>query len=249
MFRKVAQPFYTLYVIIVFAATILIIVPFILVFGFGDNIKSRKIIYYIIKYWSKTWLWLIGMPLEVHGPRPPECKYVVVANHISYIDSIALLPSIPGYFRPLGKKEISKIPIIGFIYKKIVIMVDRSSHHSRVRSMRLMWRVLKHDGNIAIFPEGTFNETGRPLKEFFDGAFRLAINANVSILPIIFLDTVDRWHYSGWWKIWPGKNRAVYLPPISTDGMGTANLKELKQQVYTAMETALMDAKKDWYQE
>ena len=118
-------------------------------------------------------------------------------------------------------------------------MVDRSSHHSRVRSMRLMWRVLKKEADILIFPEGTFNETGKPLKTFYDGAFRLAVTTQTTILPVIFPDTEDRWHYSAWWKMWPGRNRAIYLEPIKVNGMTDTQIPELKERVYRVMEAAL----------
>ena len=81
--------------------------------------------------------------------------------------------------------------------------------------MRLMWRMLKKECSIIIFPEGTFNETEAPLKEFYDGAFRLAINTQTEIWPVLFPDTVDRWHFSHWWKLWPGTDtpaERIYRP-------------------------------------
>jgi 1-acyl-sn-glycerol-3-phosphate acyltransferase len=183
---------------------------------------------------------MIGMPVTLSGRRPPKGRYVVVANHISYLDSFVIFPAIPGYFRPLGKKEISKIPVVGFIYKQIVIMVDRSDVHSRAKSLRLLWRVLHHEGHIIIFPEGSFNETAQPLKEFYDGAFRLAINTQTAIFPMILPDTVNRWNYKGWWRLWPGKNRVVYLEPVAVKGMTMADLPELKNRVYNAMQEALL---------
>ncbi len=209
----------------------------------GNNIAARRTIYKIIRYWAKAWLWLTGLSLEIIGQKPPGKRYIIVANHISYLDTVVVFSGLPGYFRALGKKEFSKIPVMGFLYKQIVIMVDRSSKFSRAKSMRLMWRVLKKESDILIFPEGTFNETGKPLKEFYDGAFRLAITTQTHIFPIIFPDTVDRWHYSVWWKIWPGRNRAVYLEPVEVTGMTMEDLPALKQQVYNAMETALVKYK------
>lgn len=179
------------------------------------------------------------MPVKILGNKPPEDKYIIVANHISYLDTLVIFPALQGYFRVLGKKEISRIPIVGFIYKQVVILVDRSNAHSRAKSLRLLWRVLHHDSSILIFPEGTFNETGKPLKEFYDGAFRLAINTQTTLLPVIFPDTVKRWHYSGWWKWWPGKNRAIYLDPVKVEGMKMEDLPSLKQKVYVMMEEEL----------
>jgi 1-acyl-sn-glycerol-3-phosphate acyltransferase len=239
MFRKILQPFYTFYVGATFLATILIMLPFIALLGISDSVAARKAIFNIIRGWAIAWLWMIGMPVKVSGRRPQAGKYIVVANHISYLDTLVIFPAIPGYFRPLGKKEISKIPVIGFIYKQVVIMVDRSNAHSRARSMRLLWRVLNHEGNIIIFPEGTFNETADTLKAFYDGAFRLAINTQTAIFPMVFPDTVHRWHYSAWWKIWPGTNRAVHVDPIEVKGLTMAQLPELKQQVFEAMEREL----------
>ena len=234
------QPFYTVYAIVTFTTGLFLLFPFFLAISIGNNIAARRTIYTIITYWAKSWLWMNGMSLQVSGPVPAKRRYVVVANHISYLDTVVVFTGLPGYFRALGKKEFSKVPVMGFLYRQIVIMVDRSSDHSRAKSMRLMWRVLKKESDILIFPEGTFNETEKPLKEFYNGAFRLAIETQTPILPIIFPDTVHRWHYSHWWKIWPGRNRAIYLPPVPVEGMAQEDLPVLKQQVYDLMEAALV---------
>lgn len=175
------------------------------------------------------------------GKKPFDKKYVYVANHISYLDTVLIYAAIPHYFRTLAKKEMVKIPVFGYVYKQLAVLVDRSSAHSRARSMRLMWRVLKNESNIAVFPEGTFNETDAPLKDFYDGAFRLAINTQTDILPMIFPDTVKRWHYSTAWKLNPGRNRVIYLEPVSIQGYSMERLPELKQKVYQQMEEALKE--------
>lgn len=239
MYKKILQPFYTAYVAVTFSVSILAIFPFFLVIGTGNSNKSRRVIFHMIKYWTKWWLWMIGMSVEKQGNKPPEGKYVVVANHISYLDTLVIFPAIPGYFRPLGKKEISRIPVVGFIYKQVVIMVDRSNLHSRARSLHLLWRVLHNEGNIIIFPEGTFNETEKVLKEFYDGAFRLAINTQTAVLPLVLPDTVNRWHYSGWWKFWPGKNRVIYLDPVPAAGLTLDDLPGFKKKVFDAMQAEL----------
>jgi 1-acyl-sn-glycerol-3-phosphate acyltransferase len=238
--RKILQPFYTAFVIVTFGASILVCFPLFVLVGMREGHRGRKAIYDLIRLWVRCWLWLTGMPVEVIGKRPPGLRYVVVANHISYLDTLNIFPAIPGYFRPLGKKEISKIPLVGFIYKRVVIMVDRGSSDSRAKSMRLLWRVLHHEGHVIVFPEGTFNETGNPLKEFYDGAFRLAISTQTPIFPMIMPDTVNRWHFSGWWKIWPGSNRVIYLEPVQVAGLTQADVPALKRRVYEEMETALL---------
>ncbi|GAA4462245.1 lysophospholipid acyltransferase family protein [Nemorincola caseinilytica] len=239
MLKKILQPFYAVYVVVTFLIGLCITFPFFVLLSIGNRKATRRLIYVIIRHWARIWLWVIGMPLRITGPCPPQRRYVIVCNHISYLDTVVLFPGLPGYFRALGKKEFSKVPVMGFLYRQIVIMVNRSNPQSRARSMRLMWRVLRHESHIVIFPEGTFNETGKPLKDFYDGAFRLAITSRTPILPIIFPDTVHRWHYSAWWKVWPGRNRAVYMQPIQVDGMTLPDVPRLKQIVYDAMEQEL----------
>ncbi len=235
MLRTLLQPFYTAFVAITFVVSIVAAFPVFALISLGNNVGARKLIHKLIRMWATGWLWLIGMPVRVSG-NLPEGRFIIVANHISYMDTLAIFPAVSAYFRPLGKKEISKLPIIGFIYKQVVILVDRSSQVSRAISMRLMWRVLRKEGNILIFPEGTFNETEAPLKSFYDGAFRLAVNTGTDILPLILPDTVHRWHYSGWWKLWPGKNRAIFLPPVKPQDKDMA---ALKQEVFGRMEEEL----------
>lgn len=240
MVRKILQPFYTAWVLVTFLICILVAFPVFFVVALFNSVAARRTIWTIIRYWSIGWLWLIGMPVKVLGKKPPGDKYVIVANHISYLDTLVIFPAIKFYFRALGKYEMSRVPLLGFIYKQVVILVKRDSAHNRSRSMRLMWKVLHNESSIIIFPEGTFNEGTTPLKEFYDGAFRLAINAQTDILPILFPDTPDRWHYSHWWKLWPGRNRAVYLEPVSAAGLELKDLPAFKEKVFKLMEAELV---------
>ncbi len=235
LFRRIFQPLYTGYVVLSFSVCLIVIFPIFALLGLIGNRKSRLAIYHIIKSWSQFWLWSIGMRVSVSGIQPPEGRYIIVANHISYLDTLVLFPSLPGYFRALGKSEISKIPLLGLVYRQIAVMVDRGSSESRANSMRTMLRVLNEEGDIMIFPEGTFNETENVLKDFFSGAFRLAIATQTDILPVVFPDTVNRWHYSKWWKLWPGINRAIILAPISVAGMTTHDVATIRDKVSEVM--------------
>ena len=233
--RTLLQPFYTLYVLTTFILSLFLAFPFFLILGAWNKSTGRRLITLIVQYWCKGWLFIIGMPLKVSGSFPKEQRFVIVANHISYLDTVNIYASIPDYFRALGKKEMVNIPVFGFLYKQLAILVDRSSQRSRAKSMRLMWRHLRKEGHIAVFPEGTFNETTELMKDFYDGAFRLAINTKVPVLPLLFPDTVNRWHYSHWWKIWPGKNRAVFLPPFDVSNLTLEDLPALKEKVKMLM--------------
>ena len=239
MFRKIVQPLFTTYAAITFFICFMIAFPFGALLSLGDNIAARKLVNKIYRLCFEIWLLIIGMPLQIIGKRPLG-RYVYITNHASYIDDIIIFPAIRGHFRPLGKKEMTKIPIWGYQYKSVVVLVDRKNPESRAKSMELMSDVIKHEGSILIFPEGTFNETEKPLKEFYDGAFRLAITTQTPIAPIIFPDAVNRAHYSAWWKFWPGRNRAICLDPVPVAGLTIDDLPMLKQQLYSLMENALI---------
>jgi 1-acyl-sn-glycerol-3-phosphate acyltransferase len=242
--RTILQLLYTLFVLSTFLVCLFIAFPFFLLIGMKDNAKARRLIWQIVHYWAKGWLWLIGMPVKISGGFPKDKKFIIVANHISYIDTIVIYAAIPEYFRTLAKKEMAKIPVFGFVYRQLAILVDRDRAESRSKSMRLMWRQLRNECHIAVFPEGTFNETDKPLKEFYDGAFRLAISSQIPVLPLLFPDTVKRWHFSGWYKLWPGRNRAVFLNPIFVNGLSVKDLPELKARVHGIMEEAIIELEK-----
>ena len=132
-----------------------------------------------------------------------------------------------------------KIPIFGWIYKATVILVDRRDSDKRAKSVRALKAALTKGVSIFLFPEGTFNETNAPLKDFFDGAFRIAIETQTPIKPILFIDTLDRLHYNSIFNLTPGKNRAVYLQEVEVKGLTIKDVSALKQKVYIKMEDGL----------
>ena len=191
-----------------------------------------------MKYWVKWWLFMIGMPTTTYG-NIPNGRYIYVANHISYLDSMVVFSALPDYFCPLGNKEFSSKFIIGLIYKQLTILVDRDSSESRAKSVKLLKNIIDSGTSIFIFPEGKFNTSDNTMLPFYDGAFRLAINTQTPILPMVLPDTVNRWHYKSWFSQTPGKNRAIFLDPVEVKGLTLTNIEELKQKVHSLIENEL----------
>src|SRR5437763_5976163 len=147
--------------------------------------------------WADIWFLLVFIKHSniYLQPLSKGQSYIFVANHISYMDS-AIIPKIFRHpVRPLGKVEMAKIPIFGFIYKNVIVTIDRTNAINRARSVQILKSILRKGISILVFPEGTFNETGLPVKEFYDGAFRIAIETNTPIRPVLLLDTYCRMHY------------------------------------------------------
>lgn len=245
MFRKIAQPVFTAYAMVLFVACFFITCPFNILFSLAGNTTGRKWVNKTTRLFFESWLLLTGMPVISKG-AVTDGRFVYVSNHKSYIDDLIIFSAIRSHFRPLGKKEMAKVPLWGYLYKHIVVLVDRKSAESRARSMDEMAQVLRNECGILIFPEGTFNETNKPLKDFYDGAFRLAISTQTPIVPIIFPDAGYRAPCAAWWKIWPGRNRCIFLPQVPVAGLETEDIARLKQEVYEKMEHALIQQQRDY---
>ncbi len=214
--------------------------PFIMIAAlFG--IQGGNFIYKVCRYWASLWYITVGiLHKEIYeAPHNKNKQYIFIGNHISYLDIPPVILCIHQPFRALGKYEMVNVPIFGWIYKATVILVDRRDSDKRAKSVRALKAALARGISIFLFPEGTFNETGKPLKDFFDGAFRIAIETQTDIKPILFVDTLERLHYKSIFNLTPGINRAVFLKEVSVLGLTLKDLPALKQQVYEMMEDGL----------
>jgi 1-acyl-sn-glycerol-3-phosphate acyltransferase len=159
----------------------------------------------------------------------------------------ALIPKVVRRpVRPLGKIEIAKIPLFGFVYKSTIVTVDRSSAENRARSVRVLKSIVNKGVSIFFFPEGTFNDTGKPLKEFFDGAFRIAVETGTPIKPVLFLDAYNRLHPSHLFSLSPGKSRAIFLEEVPVAGLTHKDVPELKKKIHDLMEMKLRQYGASW---
>ncbi|HEY4063867.1 MAG TPA: lysophospholipid acyltransferase family protein [Puia sp.] len=240
---------YCLYALLLFIVGMLCVLPFVAVLSLQTHKNAGDSIYHACYIWDKTWMTLVGIRHTNIFEAIPDAhrQYVFVSNHISYLDIPLILRAIRCHsFRVLGKAEMRRMPLFGYIYSRAVVMVDRSDPHERSKSVRELKSVLAQGSSVFIFPEGTFNETHRPLKEFFDGAFRIAIETQTPIQPILFLNTYDRMHYSSIFCLRPGPTRAVFLPAIAVEGLDYDDLPALRGQIYRLMEEKLVEYQVSW---
>ncbi len=249
--RTLLKPLHFLYVIYAFATFVALMIPvfiwalFALMFG---KIKGGNLLYRACVLWADVWFPLIFIwHKNVYVQRPGEHEsYIFVANHISYLDAAMIPKTFRRPLRPLGKIEMAKIPVFGTIYKNVIVTVDRSSAAARAKSVQVLKSVLRKEISVLVFPEGTFNTTGQPLKDFYDGAFRIAIETGTPIMPVLFLNTYDRMNYRSVFSLNPGKSRAVFLPEISVEGLSPADMPDLKAKVEMIMSEELRRRGASW---
>ncbi|MFT3680641.1 MAG: lysophospholipid acyltransferase family protein [Ferruginibacter sp.] len=250
--RYLVFPFrlvFTIYALALFIAFMLIVFPVVVFVSFWGKVKGGNIIYKLCQLWTDCILplWGIYHTNIYEAPHDPGQQYVFVFNHLSFIDIPVLMKAIRRqHFRILGKAELAKVPIFGFIYRNAVVLVDRSDPEKRAKSVRQLKSVINKGISVVLAPEGTFNTTHRPLKEFYDGAFRIAIETQTPIKPILLLDCYDRLSYKSIFSLTPGRSRAVYLPEISVEGLTANDIPALKQKVYELMEEKLIQYKASW---
>lgn len=239
---------YLIYAALLFVAIMILVVPIVMVASLFGKIKGGNFIYRVCMLWGDVWFFLIGIRCRNYfeSPHDKSRHFIFVANHISYLDAPAIVKVIRQPTRVLGKAEMSKIPIFGYIYRNAVVTVDRSSPENRSRSVKILKSTVEKGISIFIFPEGTFNMGNSPLKDFYDGAFKIAIETQTSIKPVLFLDTFERMHYNSIFSLNPGLNRAVFLDEVPVEGYTLDDLEKLKQIVYDRMAEKLVAYNAKW---
>ncbi|HQW85040.1 MAG TPA: lysophospholipid acyltransferase family protein [Ferruginibacter sp.] len=247
--KKIIAILYTMYAFTVFVTIMFLILPFIIIASFFGKIKGGNFIYKLCKLWARLVLFMLGIFHKniFEWPVDGSKHYVFVFNHISYLDIPVILRSVKKInFRVLGKAEMAKIPVFGFIYRSAAVLVERGDAEKRAKSVQQLKSVLNKGISVVIAPEGTFNMTHQPLKSFYDGAFKIAIETQTAIRPMLFLDTYNRLHYNSIFSLTPGRSRTIFLEEIPVEGLTMDDVELLKNKVFTIMETGLIRHKASW---
>ncbi|MEL6916108.1 MAG: lysophospholipid acyltransferase family protein [Bacteroidota bacterium] len=182
--------------------------------------------------WAKPILYGMGcFPKIVWEERMQRKKsYMLVANHTSMLDIMLMLWVSTNPFVFVGKKELVKIPIFGFFYKRVCIMVDREDSRSRTGVYMRAQRRLKQGLSICIFPEGGVPDEHILLDEFKDGAFKMTIAHKIPVVPITFLDNKKRFSFT-FLSGGPGMIRVKVHSFFKTNELVESQKSKLREEV------------------
>lgn len=232
-----------IYAALVFTVTMLIVViAFFCIFYFAPKKKSPHWAHrYVSHNWAKTLFIFFGVRWKIKNGHliNPKVNYVFVANHRSMLDIPAYALACKNTFRFLAKAELAKIPVLGFIIRNLYITVNRKDKNDRVRSMEAMKHSLRDGISIFICPEGTRNTTKEPLLDFRDGAFRIAIEAQVPIAVLTILNAEKLLSPLRPIELRPGTVDLVWSEPIHTKGMTMGDVEKLRNMARAQMEKCL----------
>lgn len=202
-----------------------------------------KYAFLLKKFWA-AWIMLVpGIFMKVYRKVPKQdlpqpCIYC--ANHVSYVDIVASYLVVPNYFVFMGKRELDKAPLFRIFFKEMNILVDRGSNVASHRAFLRAGKDIDEGSSVFLFPEGTISSYGK-LRGFKNGAFKLAIEKQVPIVPITFLNNWKILQNGGFFKSYgrSGICKIVVHEPISTVGMTENDLIYLRTKVHEIIQNEL----------
>jgi len=198
----------------------------------------------LIRVWSKVLVYGMGFRLKVQNDQilDRNKSYMFCPNHASLMDPFVLIILSKNPIVFVGKQELVKIPVFGFFYKRVVIMVDRNNPESRKKVYTIAKKRLKNGTSMAIFPEGLVPPENIVLAPFKKGAFSLAIEFEMPIVPQAYYDCKRLFSWD-FFKGSPGVFRTHQHQFIETKGLKKEDIPNLKEQVFNILETALLSDK------
>ena len=240
LFKAIAGRIWALWGILSFVVTFLVIfIPSMTSYLFPDP-KGTAILIRVARIWMTVWLRLVGCPLKVIGKNnfAPGATYIVTFNHNSMLDIPLSCPYVPGPNKTIAKTSFARVPLFGWFYRKGSVLVDRNNESSRRKSFEEMKKVLSTGMHMCIYPEGTRNRTKEPLKQFYDGAFKLAVATQKAIIPAVIFNTRKALPTDKSFYFIPHRLQMHFLAPVPVDRQ---TVKQLKEKVFAIM--------KAWYLE
>lgn len=224
--------------------SLLIFFPFLLIFTIKE--EHYPIFWKFARLISKILIYGMGFRIDLTADEKIDVdkSYMFCPNHASLLDPFVLIVLSKRPIVFVGKKELVKIPVFGFFYKRTVIMVDRSSVESRKRVFEMAKKRLQNGVSMAIFPEGLVPEEDVILAPFKKGAFSLAIEFEIPIVPQVYYDCK---RFFSWdiFKGRPGVLRVHQFKFIETKGLNVLeDMKVLKNKTFNIIFEALQADKK-----
>jgi 1-acyl-sn-glycerol-3-phosphate acyltransferase len=208
-----------------------------------SNPKWYSYAHMLRRFWGR-WLFFFGairVKQIIEEPFDHTKPYIIAPNHTSQLDIVSLTVKLRLDFNFMAKMELAKVPVFGIFFRTIDIAVDRKNARQAAMAYQKAMDHLDTGKSIVLFPEGTIHRGVPKLMKFKDGAFKLAIDKQMDILPVTII---------GNWKVLPDQGKFEFIPgkviqfvhkPISTKGMTVNQIDELKQKVFGIIESKLAE--------
>jgi len=220
------------YFLLVLSLTLLLLYPAYYFLLLNENYFQKG--FQLIRFQTKLILFLVGIRPKVEGsiPDDEQTSYIICPNHSSYLDILLLYYCLPHYFIFLGKEELGKVPVFNIFFKRMNILVNRSNPKAAHEAIKKACERIEKGNNIVIFPEGTIPNTAPRMKPFKNGAFKVAQELKISIIPISFRDNYklleDSMKFNA--RCCVGTARVYIHPPILAEEHSELDLVSLREK-------------------
>lgn len=226
--------FYYLYAIV--TTPVIFLIGFLLLLLTFPFDRNRKILHYYSYFWGLQYFWIAPWwRLRVNGLEniTPKKKYIIMANHQSLID-ICLLYKIPRPFKWISKKEVLRMPFVGWalwLHHDVLISRDRAGLKKMLKEAQ---EYLRRNVSIILFPEGTRTKDGQ-IHDFKEGGFLLAKTTKTAILPVVLDGTFNVLHKNSWLLQRKQTFHINILPEISEEEVAATSSKEMMHRLHDHM--------------
>ena len=230
---------YTLWILILFVGSFFILFP--LYYVFLQKKKWHHLAHELTKIWARIIIYLSFIRVEIVFEEKLDKSETVIftPNHFSYFDIPIIAFSAPGNYKFIGKKSLGEIPIFGYMFRKLYLTVNRTSKIDAYRALLKGLECLDSGIGLVVFPEGGIVSGGPELASFKEGAFRMAIERQIPIVPVsipfnwIFLYDQKKL------RVKYRKLKVVYHKKIITKGLDIDSVDELKNKTFEIIEKQL----------
>ena len=232
--KEILGGFWKIYVFLWFTLLLLLLYPLYFIFLFSEKHFNKGFL--LLRFHTGLLMYLTGVFTSVknrHHIKKGQA-YVITPNHSSFLDIIILYQTFTQYFVFMGKKSLARVPVFGIFFKKMNIPVNRRSIIDGKRAMDRCGEELEKGHSVVMFPEGTISANVPNMLKFKNGAFKLAVEKQVPIIPITFFTNYRRLEMAGLFsgKAGPGIAKAHIHAPIPTIGMTEEDVPALRDKVY-----------------
>lgn len=233
MVKNIFRYFFSIYALLVFIPTALMAyLIYVLVINLSPRARIIHNVHKVSVAWAHVFYALIFVRvkiLNVDGYDKTKV-YVCISNHRSLLDVPAWALACRHAVRFLSKEEMTKIPVFGYVLKRVYLTVNRADRNDRLRSLEKMKATLAQGISVFLAPEGTRNRSKNILLDFKDGAFRLAIAAQVPLRILTLYNSDNLLSPASLFSLKPGTIYGVWENPVATAGMTDNDISNLKQQ-------------------
>jgi 1-acyl-sn-glycerol-3-phosphate acyltransferase len=240
--KRVLMFFFSVYGVLTFLSiNVLMIIGYIIVKIVLPYRRQIDGVYAVNRAGIFLWSAICGIRYQITGKEnvDPKQSYIVASNHVNTFDIQGVAYGCRVIAKPLYKKELERVPVLGQLFKLSSIGVDRSSEASRKKSLQKMLSELRMGISIHMFPEGTRNRSDMPLQKFHHGAFTLAIETQTPIMPLV-LTGLREMNKPNSLLFQPGRIGVHHLPPVFPETTNKEDWQSLADKVYAEMEKTLL---------